>query len=65
MIDMKHLKSVKLSYLKHLRFTWFESARGILIMMGLLIHGIIPFVFPNMFSSYIDKVSKRIKEIGT
>ena len=65
MIDMKHLKSVKLSYLKHLRFTWFESARGILIIMGLLIHGIIPFVLPNMFSSYIDKTSKRIKEIGT
>ena len=65
MIDLKHLKDVKLSYLKHFRFTWFESIKGILVMIGLLIHGVFPFIFPNMFSSYIDKASKRIKEIGT
>jgi len=65
MIDMKHLKNVKLSYLKHLKFTWFESVRGIFLIIGLLIHGIIPFIFPKIFSFYITKASKRIKEIGT
>ena len=65
MIDLKHLKDVKLSYLKHFKFTWFESIRGIVVMIGLLIHGVFPFILPNMFSSYIEKASKSIKEIGT
>jgi hypothetical protein len=65
MIDLKHLKNVKLSYFKHFRFTWFESVRGIVVMIGLLIHGVFPFILPNIFSSYIEKASKRIKEIGT
>ena len=65
MIDLKHLKDVKLSYFEHFRFTWFESIKGILVMIGLLIHGVFPFILCNMFSSYIEKSSKRIKEIGT
>jgi len=65
MIDLKHLKNIKLSYFKHFRFTWFESVRGIVVMIGLLIHGVFPFILPNIFSSYIEKASKRIKEIGT
>mgnify|MGYP000627915700 FL=1 len=65
MIDLKHLKDTKLSYFKHFRFTWFESVRGIVVMIGLLIHGVFPFILPNIFSSYIEKASKRIKEIRT
>ena len=65
MIDLKHLKDVKLNYIKHLRFTWFESIRGILVMLGLIIHGVFPFILTNMFSSYIEGASKRVKEIGT
>ena len=65
MIDLKHLKGVKLNYIKHLRFTWFESIRGMLIMIGLIIHGVFPFILGNMFSSYIEGASKRVKEIGT
>ena len=65
MIDLKHLKDVKLNYIKHLRFIWFESIRGMLIMIGLIIHGVFPFILGNMFSSYIEGASKRVKEIGT
>ena len=64
-INFKHLKDVKINYLKHLRFTWFESIRGIIIMIGLIIHGVFPFILPNMFSSYIKGADKRIKKIGT
>jgi len=64
MIDLKHLKDVKLNYFKHLRFIWFESIRGMLVMIGLIIHGIFPFVLTNMFSSYIKNAEIRIKEIG-
>ena len=64
-MNLKHLRDVKLNYLKHLRFTWFESIRGILVMIGLIIHGVFPFILPNMFSSYIEGASKRIKTIGT
>ena len=64
-INFKHLKDVKLNYLKHLRFTWFESIRGTLVMIGLIIHGVFPFILPNMFSSYIEGATKRIKTIGT
>ena len=65
MIDLKHLKDVKLNYFKHLRFTWFESIRGLLVMIGLIIHGVFPFILGNMFSSYIKGASIRVKEIGT
>ena len=64
-INFKHLKDVKINYLKHLRFTWFESIRGIIIMIGLIIHGVFPFILPNMFSSYIEGADIRIKKIGT
>ena len=64
-INFKHLKDVKLNYLKHLRFTWFESIRGTLVMIGLIIHGVFPFILPNMFSSYIKGADIRIKKIGT
>ena len=64
-INFKHLKDVKINYLKHLRFTWFESIRGIIIMIGLIIHGVFPFILPNMFSSYIKGADIRIKKIGT
>ena len=64
-MDFKHLKDVKLKYIKHLRFTWFESIRGLLVMIGLIIHGVFPFILCNMFSSYIKNAEKRIKEIGT
>ena len=64
-INFKHLKDVNINYLKHLRFTWFESIRGIIIMIGLIIHGVFPFILPNMFSSYIEGATKRIKTIGT
>ena len=63
-INFKHLKDVKINYLKHLRFTWFESIRGIIIMIGLIIHGVFPFILSNMFSSYIEGATKRIKTIG-
>ena len=64
-INFKHLKDVKINYLKHLRFTWFESIRGIFVMIGLIIHGVFPFILPNMFSSYIKGADIRIKMIGT
>ena len=64
-INFKHLKDVKINYLKHLRFTWFESIRGTLVMIGLIIHGVFPFILPNMFSSYIKGADIRIKKIGT
>jgi len=65
MINLKHLRNVKLNYIRHLIFTWFESIRGMLVMIGLIIHGVFPFILPNMFSSYIKGASKRVKEIGT
>ena len=65
MINLKHLRNVKLNYLKHLIFTWTESIRGILVMIGLIIHGVFPFILPNMFSSYIKGADIRIKKIGT
>ena len=65
MIDLKHLRNVKLNYIRHLIFTWVESIRGMVVMIGLIIHGIFPFILSNMFSSYIEGASKRIKEIGT
>ena len=63
-MNLKHLRDVKLNYLKHLRFTWFESIRGILVMIGLIIHGVFPFILPNMFSSYIEGADIRMKKIG-
>ena len=65
MINLKHLRNVKLNYIRHLIFTWFESIRGMLVMIGLIIHGVFPFILPNMFSSYIEGANKRIKTIGT
>ena len=64
-INFKHLKDVKLNYMRHLIFTWVESIRGTLVMIGLIIHGVFPFILPNMFSSYIEGANKRIKTIGT
>jgi hypothetical protein len=64
-INFKHLRNVKLNYMRHLIFTWFESIRGIFVMIGLIIHGVFPFILPNMFSSYIEGANKRIKTIGT
>ena len=64
-INFKHLKDVKINYFNHLRVTWFESIRGIFVMIGLIIHGVFPFILPNMFSSYIEGATKRIKTIGT
>ena len=65
MIDLKHLRNVKLNYIRHLIFTWVESIRGMVVMIGLIIHGIFPFILPNMFSSYIKGADIRIKKIGT
>ena len=64
-INFKHLKDVKLNYMRHLIFTWVESIRGTLVMIGLIIHGVFPFILPNMFSSYIEGADIRIKKIGT
>tara|TARA_R110000782_G_scaffold123642_1_gene215133 strand:+ start:464 stop:664 length:201 start_codon:yes stop_codon:yes gene_type:complete len=63
-VNLKHLSEVKLKYFEHLRFTWFESMRGMLIMIALLIHGICPFIFCNMFSSYIKGALNRIRKLG-
>ena len=52
-MNFKHLRDVKLNYMRHLIFTWVESIRGTLVMIGLIIHGVFPFILPNMFSSYI------------
>jgi len=51
--------------MRHLIFTWVESIRGTLVMIGLIIHGVFPFILPNMFSSYIKGADIRIKKIGT
>ena len=64
-INFKHLRDVKLNYMRHLIFTWVEGIRGIFVMIGLIIHGVFPFILPNMFSSYIEGANKRIKTIGT
>ena len=64
-MNFKHLRDVKLNYMRHLIFTWVESIRGTLVMIGLIIHGVFPFILPNMFSSYIEGANKRIKTIGT
>ena len=63
-INFKHLNEVKLKYFEHLRFTWFESIRGMLIMIALFIHGICPYIFYDMFYSYIKGASDRIKKLG-
>ena len=65
MINFKHPKDVRLGYFKHLVFTWFESIRLAGMFPIMVIHGIIPFIFDNSFSSYIGKASERIKKIGT
>ena len=64
-MNLKHLRNVKLNYIRHLIFTWFESIRGMLVMIGLIIHGVFPFILPNIFSSYIKGADIRIKKIGT
>jgi len=64
-MNLKHLRDVKLNYIRHLIFTWFESIRGMLVMIGLIIHGVFPFILPTMFSSYITGADLRIKKIGT
>ena len=64
-MNFKHLKNVKLNYMRHLIFTWVEGIRGTLVMIGLIIHGVFPFILPNMFSSYIKGADIRIKKIGT
>ena len=64
-MNLKHLRDVKLNYIRHLIFTWFESIRGMLVMIGLIIHGVFPFILPNMFSYYIKGADIRIKKIGT
>ena len=64
-MNLKHLRNVKLNYIRHLIFTWFESIRGMLVMIGLIIHGVFPFILTNMFSSYIKGADIRIKKIGT
>ena len=64
-INFKHLRDVKLNYMRHLIFTWVESIRGTLVMIALIIHGVFPFILTNMFSSYIKGADIRIKKIGT
>ena len=63
-MNFKHLRDVKLNYMRHLIFTWVEGIRGIIIMIALFIHGVFPFIFYDMFSSYIKGASDRIKKLG-
>ena len=61
-INFKHLKDVKINYLKHLRFTWFESIRGTLVMIGLIIHAVFPFLFEYSTSDKINKLNNMLQE---
>lgn len=44
------------TYLQHLRFTLFLSARSLLVGMVILVHGLFPFLFTRTASAHIGQL---------
>ena len=62
--NFKHPCDVNLTYWEHLRFTWKESARSLLAVIVMLIHGVFPMVLDWWFNDHITKTKERIDKIN-
>ena len=60
MINKNHLQEVNLNYFSHLKFTLGEVTRLLGMSVIMLVHGLIPWVWFDRFSSYIDRAKMRI-----
>ena len=61
-IDKNHLKKIKMSYFKHLIFTIYLAAHCFIMMVVILMHGLLPMVMTNWFSSLLDSCKKTVDE---
>ena len=60
MINKNHLQEVNLSYFSHLKFTLGEIVRLLGMSVVMLVHGLIPWVWYDRFSAYVDRAKMRI-----
>ena len=60
MINKNHLQEVNLNYFSHLKFTLGEVTRLLGMAVIMLVHGLIPWILYDRFSSYIDHAKMRI-----
>ncbi|MBE44886.1 MAG: hypothetical protein CMO16_06905 [Thaumarchaeota archaeon] len=59
---MKHLEEINATYWNHLKFAWAEAIICVCIGIGLFIHGLIPWLFHDLFSKYLPKAQNRVNE---
>ena len=60
MINKEHPEDVGLTYFSHLKFAWCEMIRLECMACVMFVHGIVPWVWDNRFSKYIDNAKERI-----
>ena len=63
MINKEHPKDVGLGYFSHLKFAWCEMIRLECMAIVMFVHGVIPWVWDNKFSDYLDKAKSRVRSI--
>jgi len=57
----KHLKEVKMTYPTHFIFALGMAAETFVMSFVLVIHAIIPCVFQNRFSKWVEEYNKHFK----
>jgi hypothetical protein len=64
MVNFKHPKDVAMKYWGHLKVSWVEVPKLLLMALIMLVHGILPFLLDKRFSSYITKTYERLDSQG-
>ena len=59
-MNKNHLREVNLNYFSHLKFTLGETVRLLGMTVIMLVHGLIPWILYDRFSSYIDRAKMGI-----
>ncbi len=63
MINKNHLREVNLTYFSHLKFTLGEVIRLLGMSVVMLVHGLIPWIWYDKYSSYVNEAKMRIQMI--
>ena len=63
MINKNHLHEVNLTYFSHLKFTLGEVIRLLGMSVVMLVHGLIPWIWYDKYSSYVNEAKMRIQMI--
>tara|TARA_B100001564_G_C20266591_1_gene501786 strand:+ start:99 stop:314 length:216 start_codon:yes stop_codon:yes gene_type:complete len=62
-INKNHLREVNLTYFSHLKFTLGEVIRLLGMSVVMLVHGLIPWIWYDKYSSYVNEAKMRIQMI--